>query len=323
MSATLSTIPPLPTPLPSTGPIAPVGLSTRIAPPAEVEPYELRSLSGIEDLDAEEMVVTALAATPVDTVARAAAEEGLVLCPLFPIGTEGTLGGLYSSGFESPTAPTEGQLRDAVLGIEGWTGGGAPLRSGGRVVKNVTGYDLTRYLCGARGTLGIVTRLHWRLRRAPVRFRELVGTLPITRWTDLWTTLRRGPEPTASRLEWRDGTVTVRLLVEGDRAAAQATLERLETVQGIAFDRREVSATDLPRWLTLPRGASHQLRLGAPQLEQPSGVAFPAIGWQSIERAAGEPATEPPFRLGAMSERVRGEWDRLGLLWTGSGGLLR
>ena len=305
------------------GPIAPIGLGTRVPLPRSIDTIDLSTLRGIEDLDAEEMVVTALAGTPVDTVARAAAESGLVLCPLFPIGTEGTLGGLYSSGFESPVAPLEGQLRDAVLGIEGWTGGGAPLRSGGRVVKNVTGYDLTRFLCGARGTLGVITRLHWRLRRAPERFRELVGTFPQAHWPKHWAKLRQTLEPTATRLEWRDGTATLRLLVEGDRPSATTTLEQLSRWQDLELEPREVAIEDLPAWLTLPRGETNQLRLGAPDFSRASGIAFPAIGWQSVERLPEELSLDPPFRLGPLSERVRTEWDRADVLWRGEEGRSR
>ncbi|MDE0960921.1 MAG: FAD-binding oxidoreductase [Planctomycetota bacterium] len=120
----------------------------------------------IEDLDVAEMVATVGAATPVKILREQALKKGLIVCGILP-DEEGTIGGLFSDPREGASDTCTGRFRDHVLGIEGVRGDGGPILSGGRVVKNVTGYDLTRLLGGAMGALGVVTRLHLRLEAAP------------------------------------------------------------------------------------------------------------------------------------------------------------
>lgn len=75
----------------------------------------------------------------------------------------GTLGGLVASGISGPLKARYGATRDNVLGLEVVTGDGRLLRIGGRVVKNVAGYDLVRLFTGSRGSLGVITRVSVRL----------------------------------------------------------------------------------------------------------------------------------------------------------------
>lgn len=120
----------------------------------------------IENLDAAEMVATVGAATSVKFLREEVQKKGLIVSGVLP-DEEGTIGGLFSDPREGPADSCTGRFRDHVLGIEGVRGDGGPILSGGRVVKNVTGYDLTRLLGGAMGALGVVTRLHLRLESAP------------------------------------------------------------------------------------------------------------------------------------------------------------
>ena len=75
----------------------------------------------------------------------------------------GTLGGVAACGVSGPLKARYGAVRDNVLGLEVVTGDGRLLRIGGRVVKNVAGYDLVRLFTGSRGSLGVVTRVSVRL----------------------------------------------------------------------------------------------------------------------------------------------------------------
>ena len=75
----------------------------------------------------------------------------------------GTLGGAVACGVPGPLAARYGAVRDNVLGLEVVTGDGRVLRIGGRVVKNVAGYDLVRLFTGSRGSLGVITRVSVRL----------------------------------------------------------------------------------------------------------------------------------------------------------------
>jgi len=186
----------------SAPPLVPIGSGSRLSVlPETVEKLDLSPLRTLEKLDRDELVVTAEAATPLGEVSAAAAECGAILCPLIPLKSPGTLGGLYVDGLESPLAPVEGPTRHAVLGVEGFTGNGDPIKSGGLVVKNVTGYDLTRFLAGSKGTLAVVTRIHWRLRRAPAALRELTYRFCPTELEEQLVRLRMAPDAAGVRLE--------------------------------------------------------------------------------------------------------------------------
>lgn len=154
------------------------GLATRpiVGPfaPGSEPTVALRTtgLSMIEQLDRDELVLTAQAGTPLAEISEALLSQGLFLPPLFLCNDLGTLGGLFSDPRESPMTGRLGAIRDHVLGVEAVRGDGVPFRAGGRVVKNVTGYDLTRFLCGARGRWAVITRLHWRLQPRPAMARR-------------------------------------------------------------------------------------------------------------------------------------------------------
>ncbi|MDQ6612266.1 MAG: FAD-binding oxidoreductase, partial [Gemmatimonadota bacterium] len=81
--------------------------------------------------------------------------------------TAGTIGATVASASAGPLSHGIGRVRDIVLGIEVVTGNGNVIRSGGKVVKNVAGFDITRLQVGAWGTLGIITEVSLRLRARP------------------------------------------------------------------------------------------------------------------------------------------------------------
>lgn len=90
-------------------------------------------------------------------------------CPLAPPGpdTFSTVGATIATASAGPYAATFGRPRDLVLGLECVDGTGRIIAAGGRVVKNVAGFDLTRAMIGAWGTLGAITLVHLRLRALP------------------------------------------------------------------------------------------------------------------------------------------------------------
>jgi glycolate oxidase FAD binding subunit len=90
-------------------------------------------------------------------------------CPLQPWGDDsGSVGATVATATSGPFAAALGRPRDLVLGLECVDGRGRLIRAGGSVVKNVAGFDLTRLMTGAWGTLGAITALHLRLRSRPV-----------------------------------------------------------------------------------------------------------------------------------------------------------
>jgi glycolate oxidase FAD binding subunit len=127
----------------------------------------LESLSGIVEYTPGDLTLTARAGTPLDEIARVTGADRQWLA-LDPFGAEsGTLGATVATASSGPLAHAFGTPRDCVLGLETVTGTGAVVRTGGRVVKNVAGFDLTRLFTGSWGTLAVITEVTVRLRGVP------------------------------------------------------------------------------------------------------------------------------------------------------------
>ena len=127
----------------------------------------LAAHSGIVDYVPGDLTITVRAGTPLREIEDATRANGQWL-PLDPFGTkDGTIGATIATGSFGPLAHAFGRARDLVLGIEFVTGDGRLARGGGRVVKNVAGFDLVRLLTGSWGTLGIITEATLRLYSLP------------------------------------------------------------------------------------------------------------------------------------------------------------
>jgi glycolate oxidase FAD binding subunit len=122
---------------------------------------------GITEYVPGDLTLTARAGTPLADIVTATAAHGQWL-PLDPWGGDaGTIGATISTGTAGPHSYAMGLPRDVVLGMEFVSGSGEVIRPGGRVVKNVAGFDLTRLIVGSWGTLGVITELTVRLRARP------------------------------------------------------------------------------------------------------------------------------------------------------------
>ena len=131
--------------------------------------------SGLIDYRPSELVVTARAGTPLAALEATLAGEGQML-PFDPprFGGRGTLGGALAAGIAGPARPWLGGVRDAVLGVEIVNGLGERLRFGGSVIKNVAGYDVSRLMAGALGTLGVILAASLRVVPRPAVEQTLV-----------------------------------------------------------------------------------------------------------------------------------------------------
>ncbi|HEY1393703.1 MAG TPA: glycolate oxidase subunit GlcE [Methylibium sp.] len=125
--------------------------------PLQGELLETAQLSGISSYEPTELVVTARAGTPLAELEAALAERGQSLAFEPPrYGGKGTVGGMVAAGLSGPARATAGALRDYVLGATLLNGKAEVLSFGGQVMKNVAGYDVSRLLAGAMGTLGLI-----------------------------------------------------------------------------------------------------------------------------------------------------------------------
>lgn len=132
---------------------------------------DLSKLAGVTLYEPEELVLSAHAGTPVAEVEALLAEHGQQFAfepmdygPL--LGNEpgkGTLGGVLAANLSGPRRLKAGAARDHILGVHAVSGRGEAFKSGGRVVKNVTGYDLSKGLAGSWGTLAAVTELTFKV----------------------------------------------------------------------------------------------------------------------------------------------------------------
>jgi glycolate oxidase FAD binding subunit len=144
---------------------------------------DMGGCSGITLYEPDELVLSARAGTPVREIEQVLAENNQALAfepmdtgPLYggDPGT-GTLGGILLGNISGPRRIKAGAARDHVLGLKGVTGAGTAFKAGGRVVKNVTGYDLPRGLAGSWGTLALVTDITFKVLPRP----ETASTLAV------------------------------------------------------------------------------------------------------------------------------------------------
>lgn len=131
------------------------------------EPWMLAeepALQGLRAHEPAELYVTVGAATPLQALEQHLAQHGQQLAfepPRF--GEHGTVGGAVATGLSGPARPYRGSLRDALLGLSLLDGQGQLLHFGGTVMKNVAGFDASRLMVGAMGTLGLIVEATFKL----------------------------------------------------------------------------------------------------------------------------------------------------------------
>jgi glycolate oxidase FAD binding subunit len=151
--------------------IYPVGGRTRLhigrVPTKPGIAVELTGLAGIEDYPARDMTVTVRAGTTLAAVQAELAKENQYLPIDVPSPDRATLGGSLAANVSGPRRFSHGTFRDAVIGIRFVADSGIEVKGGGRVVKNVAGYDLMKLHIGAFGTLGIITQVTLKVKPRP------------------------------------------------------------------------------------------------------------------------------------------------------------
>ena len=146
--------------------LIPTGARTKLQigrPPTRYDiALDLTALNQIVHYDPSDLTLSAEAGTPIEKLNATLLEHHQFLPLLVPWYSRSTIGGTIASGIDSPLRQFYGTARDFLIGAEFIDGTGKLCKSGGRVVKNVTGYDLHKLLIGSLGTLAVITRLNFR-----------------------------------------------------------------------------------------------------------------------------------------------------------------
>lgn len=138
-------------------------------PVIATETYSTANHSGVVDYVPGDLTITVRAGTTLAEIASVTGKEGQWF-PVDPSGSDdGTIGATVATASSGPLSHGFGTIRDLILGVEFVTGEGKIVRGGGRVVKNVAGFDLVRMMTGSWGTLGIITEVTLRLYAVPAR----------------------------------------------------------------------------------------------------------------------------------------------------------
>ncbi|MDB5084390.1 MAG: FAD-binding oxidoreductase [Bacilli bacterium] len=133
----------------------------------------LKRMTGIVEHSIPDLTAAVLAGTPLQMMQQVLKQSGQWL-PIDPmVSAEATIGGIVAANSSGPKRILYGSLRDYVIGMRIVYPDGSVVKSGGKVVKNVAGYDLCKLFIGSRGTLGILTEITFKLRPLP-HYQELV-----------------------------------------------------------------------------------------------------------------------------------------------------
>src|SRR4051812_32072780 len=149
-----------------------------VPPKVEGRGLSLAGLNRVIDYPARDMTVTVEAGVTMKALADLLATERQRLPVDVPRAEKATIGGVIATNWNGPRRYGESSLRDFVIGINAVDGRGLPFKGGGRVVKNVAGYDFCKLLTGSLGTLGIITQVTLRLKPIPEQSALVACSLP-------------------------------------------------------------------------------------------------------------------------------------------------
>jgi glycolate oxidase FAD binding subunit len=195
----------------TTGTLVPVGAGTKVgwAAPATSCDLLLRTtaLDRITEYAPGDLVVVAEAGVPLAALQRQLAAHGQMLA-LDPPEEGATLGGVVAANASGPRRLRYGTVRDLLIGVTVVLADGTVARSGGKVVKNVAGYDLGKLHTGAHGGLGVIASTTWRLHPLPPAAATVTARVDGSARAGRLAALvaRSTLTPTALELRWRRGT---------------------------------------------------------------------------------------------------------------------
>jgi len=188
---------------------------------------EMTSHAGVVNYEPTELVLTARAGTPIVEIEKLLADNGQYLSfepPHFSENT--TIGGAVASGMGGPRRPWGGAPRDVLLGCRLLTGTGDVMRFGGEVMKNVAGYDVSRLMAGAQGSLGVLLEVSLKVLPAPSKTITLTQGLSETEAHQTMRELAAKPIP-LSGVCFANGQLYIRLSGAHASVATVTVVEKL------------------------------------------------------------------------------------------------
>jgi glycolate oxidase FAD binding subunit len=220
--------------------------------PVEGETLDLSALTGIELYEPGALTLVVRAGTPVAEIEETLAAEGQRLAfepmdhrPL--LGTTGTptIGGVVALNASGPRRIQVGAVRDFMLGVKFADGQGQMISNGGRVMKNVTGYDLVKLLAGSYGTLGILTEISFKVLPVPETEASLIlHGLCVKGAVDAMSAALRSPYEVSGAAHFphsaSDGPSTM-LRIEG---AEESVLYRMDSLKALLAGHAEMSVIE-------------------------------------------------------------------------------
>ena len=267
-----------------------------------------RYLNRLLEHEAGDLTATVEAGMRLSALNEHLAEYGQMFA-LDPPG-DPTVGGAIAGDLFGPRAHRYGRARDLVLGVTVVLADGTVANAGGKVVKNVAGYDLAKLFCGSHGRLGLIGRVSLRLHPRPEASRTLA--IPVATPDEVQGLVRAllhsTLAPSAVDLVWSEGESALALLFEGGEAAAAAQLAQGRALLGGGEDGGvwdEVAARQLD---SRSRGAfpAAELRFALEELP----TALIRVGPTCFAYLP-QPYEQP---WSALAERVRQQFDPGGVL---------
>jgi glycolate oxidase FAD binding subunit len=240
-------------------------------------------LSGVVEYEPADLTITVGAGTPFDDLQRALAERGQFL-PLDPAAARGsTIGGVVAANASGPIRLRYGSARDLLIGSQIASPLGTVARAGGKVVKNVTGYDLNKLYIGSLGTLAVLTELTFKVQPRPEAERTLVARFPdaASAWAAIYRTLRSPLVPSALELTSGDGVELTAHLAGFAKPVERSVADLTAFARDAGASSVEPLAEADRAWETLRQGPAGAARL---KLAVPISQLVWALG--EVEAAA-------------------------------------
>jgi glycolate oxidase FAD binding subunit len=252
---------------------------------------DVSALSGIVSYEPAELVLTALAGTPMSVIEAALAEHQQCLAfepphfgSLLGADVDGTLGGTVAVGLSGPRRFKVGAVRDHVLGIAAVSGRGEAFVAGGKVVKNVTGYDVPKLMAGSYGTLAVLTEITVKVLPRPQDERTVaIAGLGVRDAVRAMTLVLQSPTDVSGAcylpvVPWAEGSMTA-FRLEGFSVSVEARLGELTARLSASVQAGQIS--------TLDRDTSAEFWRGVRDVRLFDDVARAALVWRlSVPSAA-------------------------------------